>query len=253
MAKPKDMASALTSGAIRTVTIEDAPAIHAIYAPYVANTVISFEATPPSVEEMAARIQKTLGKYPWLVYTVDAEADKEVDAEADAEADKEAARQNGGEPATLARQDSRLDSLIAGYVYASSHRERAAYQWSVDVSVYVSPHYQRRNIGRGLYVALFELLAAQGFVNAYAGIALPNAASVGIHEALGFMPIGVYRQVGYKLGSWHDVGWWGLRLAAPALEPMPPRPISEFFETPVWSAALARGLACIKARTSPVL
>jgi phosphinothricin acetyltransferase len=135
---------------------------------------------------------------------------------------------------------------IAGYVYASSHRERAAYQWSVDVSVYVDPKYQRRNIGRGLYTALFELLRAQGYVNAYAGIALPNAGSVGIHEALGFEPIGVYRQVGYKLGSWHDVGWWCLRLSEPTTTPLPPRPICDLVGTPLWASAIESGLALIK-------
>jgi phosphinothricin acetyltransferase len=207
------------AGEIRTVTVDDAAAIHAIYAPYVAGTVISFEATPPSIDEMAGRIAKTMVKYPWLVY---------ID-----------------QPEQHHRQDK--DSCtLAGYAYASLHRERASYQWSVDVSVYVSPHYQRRSIGRGLYTALFDLLAAQGYVNAYAGIALPNAGSVGIHEALGFQPIGVYRQVGYKLGAWHDVSWWGLRLAEPMTEPRPPRPISDFVETAVWSSALARGLALIK-------
>ncbi len=201
------------AGHIRSVTVDDAPAIQAIYAPYVANTVISFEATPPSVDEMAARIHKAVGKFPWLVYVAEGK---------------------GSETPT-----------ILGYVYASSHRDRAAYQWSVDVSVYVSPHYQRRSIGRGLYTALFELLRAQRYVNAYAGIALPNPGSVGIHVALGFEPVGVYQQVGYKLGSWHDVGWWSLRLTPPTSEPLPPRPISDFVDTPVWASAIQSGLALI--------
>lgn len=204
---------------IRSVTVDDAPAIQAIYAPYVAETVISFEATPPTVDEMAMRIQKTAGKFPWLVCVVDGQ-------------NGDCLLPTGGE--------------LAGYVYASSHRERAAYQWSVDVSVYVSPHYQRRHIGRGLYTALFELLRAQGYVNAYAGIALPNAASVGIHTSLGFEPVGVYRQVGYKLGGWHDVGWWCLRLTNPVAKPQPPRPISDFINTPVWSQAIQSGETLIR-------
>jgi phosphinothricin acetyltransferase len=207
---------------IRSVTVDDAPAIQAIYAPYVAGTVISFEATPPTVDEMALRIQKTAGKFPWLVCVVSG-----VDG------------QNGSGLSPSGWE-------IAGYAYASSHRERAAYQWSVDVSVYVSPHHQRRNIGRGLYTALFDLLRAQGYVNAYAGIALPNPASVGIHTALGFEPVGVYQQVGYKLGGWHDVGWWCLRLANPTAEPQPPRSISDFIDTPVWSHAIQAGEAWIK-------
>lgn len=198
---------------IRAVTLQDAAAIQAIYAPYVTDTIISFEMTPPSIEEMAARIDKTLGKFPWLVYEIEGV--------------------NGRGP------------VIAGYVYASSHSERAAYQWSVNVSVYVDPRFQRRSIGRGLYTALFELLRAQGFVNAYAGISLPNAGSVGIHEALGFEFVGVYRQVGYKFGGWHDVGYWGLRLAEPSAAPSAPRPISELVGSSVWHAAIQRGLALI--------
>lgn len=193
---------------IRLATVDDAPAIQAIYAPYVAETVISFELTPPTVVEMAARIQKTVSKFPWLVYQTD-------------------------------------DQQIGGYVYATPHRERAAYQWSVDVSVYVSPHHQRRHIGRGLYTALFALLKAQGYLNAYAGVALPNPASVGIHTSLGFEPVGVYKQVGYKLGAWHDVGWWVLWLTTPPSEPSTPRPITDFIDTPVWSHAIQTGQSLI--------
>src|SRR6478609_3022531 len=175
------------AGYIRSVTVDDAPALQAIYAPYVAETIISFETTPPTVEEVAARIQKTLAKYPWLVYEIETREPKDLEPK-----DQESKDNVTGKPTVC--------PTIAGYVYASSHRERAAYQWSVDVSVYVHPAYQRRNIGRGLYTALFDLLRAQGYVNAYAGISLPNPGSVGIHTALGFEPVGIYRQVGYKMG-----------------------------------------------------
>jgi len=198
------------AGHIRSVNVDDAAAIQAIYAPFVTDTIISFETDAPTVEEIAARIQKIQHKFPWLVYVSDC-------------------------------------STIAGYVYASPHRERAAYQWSADVSVYVDPAYQRRNIGRGLYTALFELLRAQGYVNAYAGISLPNPGSVGIHSALGFELVGIYQQVGYKFGGWHDVGWWGLRLTPPMAKPVAPKPISNFVETPLWSAALQQGHALIRA------
>lgn len=196
------------TGEIRLVVESDAPAICAIYAPYVEETVISFETTSPSEEEIVARIRKTIGKFPWLVYVT--------------------------------------GSQIAGYVYASAHRERAAYQWSVDVSVYVLPQFQRRNIGRGLYTALFALLSAQGYVNAYAGITLPNTASVAIHEAMGFRPIGVYKEVGYKFGAWHDVGWWALRLGELRDKPLPPRPIGDFVNSDRWSSAIQHGLSLIR-------
>ena len=189
---------------IRMATPDDAPSVQAIYAPFVDETIISFEEVPPRVDEMAQRIAYVCAHYPWLVAVDD-------------------------------------DGAVMGYVYGSSHRTRPAYQWSVDVSVYVDPRCQRRGIGRGLYTALFALLRAQGYVNAYAGIALPNPASVGLHTALGFEPVGVYRQVGYKLGAWHDVGWWALQLTGPMPAPPPPQPIAGLIDTPVWDAALAAG------------
>jgi len=170
---------------IRLATIDDAVAIQRIYAPIVRDTVISFELEPPTVEEIARRIAKTLPEFPWLV------------------------DDRGG--------------VVAGYAYASRHRERPAYQWSVDVSCYVDERFRRQGVGRGLYLALLQVLRRQGFQSALAGIALPNAASVALHEAVGFEPLGVYRNVGFKLGRWRDTGWWQCSLGEPAAEPQPPR------------------------------
>ena len=158
------------SATVRVAIPEDAEAILAIYAPIVCETAISFEVEPPTRVEMQQRIATTLQQLPWLVC------------------------EHQGE--------------VLGYVYASPHRTRAAYQWSVDVSVYIQAQARRTGMGRALYHALFELLSLQGFYNCYAGITLPNPPSVGLHEALGFQPVGVYQAVGYKLGGWHDVGWW---------------------------------------------
>jgi L-amino acid N-acyltransferase YncA len=171
-------------GAIRFATPADAPEIRAIYAPFVTDTMISFELAAPSDDEMRSRIASTLATHPWIV----------------------------------------LESAgrVAGYAYASRHRDRLAYQWGVDVSCYVRPDMKRRGIGKSLYLALFGILRAQGFCNAYAGIALPNAASVGLHESVGFTPLGVYRGVGHKLGAWHDVGWWECRLRDLPAEPVAP-------------------------------
>ena len=174
---------------IRLATLDDAAAVAAIYAPYVADTVISFEVAPPSVDEMRGRIAATLPKFPWLVF------------------------QDAGQ--------------VAGYAYASAHRTREAYQWSVDVAVYIAGTHHRRGIGRGLYGTLFPMLARQGYVNAYAGITLPNENSVGLHEAMGFRPVGVYRNVGFKMGQWLDVGWWHLALQSLPDAPLPPRPPSQ--------------------------
>jgi phosphinothricin acetyltransferase len=171
----------------------DAAACAEIYAPFVARTAISFEDQSPGEAEMARRIADISSRFPWLV--------------------------------------AELDGAVAGYAYASAHRERAAYRWAVDVAVYVRSARQRRGIGRALYETLFERLAAQGFRVACAGITLPNPASVALHETLGFGPVGVYRQIGYKLGVWHDVAWYQRPLAtagsAPPGEPIVPPRLSE--------------------------
>jgi len=100
------------------------------------------------------------------------------------------------------------DGAVAGYAYGSPHRERAAYSSSCDVAVYVDPVHARQGIGRALYAQLLPLLATRGFHAAFAGIALPNEGSVALHETMGFTPVGIYREVGWKLGGWRDVGWW---------------------------------------------
>lgn len=130
-----------------------------------------------------------------------------------------AARMANGYPWLVAAAEGE----VAGYAYASAHSSRAAYRWSADVSVYIDATRQRAGLGRALYRELFERLRALGHVNAYAGIALPNEASVGLHEALGFTPVGVYEGVGFKHGRWIDVGWWQFRLT-PAHAPRPTPP-----------------------------
>ena len=173
---------------IRPAAEEDAEQILAIYGPIVTQTAISFEVVPPKVEEMRVRISSTLARLPWLVYS-----------------------EAGG---------------VLGYAYASQHRQRSAYQWSVDVSVYVKPEIQRRGVGRRLYGSLFEILRSQGYYSAYAGITLPNEGSIGLHTRMGFEPVGVYRGVGYNLGSWHDVSWWQLTLRVCDGVPSPPTPFA---------------------------
>ena len=123
-----------------------------------------------------------------------------------------------------------VDEGILGYAYAGEHRTRAAYRWSVDVSVYVAEHARRRGVGRRLYAALCAVLREQGFHNAFAGIALPNDASLELHRAAGFMPVGVYRDVGYKLGAWRDVAWLQRQLLPPSPAAPEPRPFAELRE-----------------------
>jgi phosphinothricin acetyltransferase len=189
---------------IRVARSADVEALAGIYAPYVTGSAISFEVEPPSAEEMGVRLRACLTVAPWLVLV------------------------DGGQ--------------MLGFAYASRHRERAAYRWSVDASVYVREDARRRGIGRSLYTSLFALLRLSRFFVAHAGITLPNAASVGLHESLGFEPVGVYASVGYKNGSWHDVGWWRLPLRAPVPAPAEPLSFPELVRSPDFDVALRAGL-----------
>ena len=162
-------------GNIRVAQPADAAALAAIYAPIVRDTTISFEVEPPTREDMARRVAATLPTHPWLV--------------------------------------AERDGQVTGYAYASRHRDRASYRWSVDVSAYVDARARRCGMGRALYGKLISILRRQGFHAAFAGIALPNEPSVGLHEAVGFRPVGIYKEVGFKHGQWRDVGWWRLALS----------------------------------------
>jgi phosphinothricin acetyltransferase len=155
---------------IRLARTEDAAACAAIYRPYVTESWVSFELEAPDPAEMAARIARYGASHAWLI------------------------AERAGE--------------VIGYAYASPHRDRAAYASSCDVAIYVASAAARSGVGRALYGELLAGLKAQGLHAAFAGIALPNPASIALHEACGFTPLGVYREVGFKMGGWRDVGWW---------------------------------------------
>ena len=193
---------------IRPASVDDAAQVLDIYAPVVRDSPTSFELAPPSIEEMRGRISKCLGHGAWL------------------------ACERAG--------------LVVGYAYGGRWRERPAYRWSTEVSVYVRDGEQGRGLGRALYTSLLAALRVQGFFNAYAGITLPNAPSVGLHEAFGFEPVGVYKRAGYKFGAWHDVGWWQLALKAPEDDPAEPRALGEVCETAEWREALRSGEALLR-------
>ena len=197
-----------SSALIRFASGGDAEQVAAIYAPSVTDTIVSFETEAPSALEMRRRIEGTLQRFPWLV---------------------------------CERQ-----GRVLGYAYAGAHHSRAAYQWSVDVSAYVHEGERRAGVGRALYTSLISLLTLQGFYNAYAGISLPNPASVGLHEAMGFRPVGVYRGVGYKLGAWHDVGWWHFALRQRRADPDPPADLPSILGSAAYGVALASGLPFLR-------
>lgn len=175
---------------LRAASPADAEAIAAIYAPYVTDSIVSFETRPPTIEEMRARIEAGGDLYPWLI-----------------------AEEGPG--------------AVLGYAYASAFRPRPAYRYAVETSVYLAGGAQGRGLGEHLYRTLIEKLTTQGFTQAIGAITLPNPASVRLHEKVGFFEAGVYRQVGYKLGRWLDVGLWQRALAPPQDPPVEPRPLSE--------------------------
>ena len=174
--------------ALRLATPADAAGCLAIYRPFVETSHTTFETDVPSLDEFARRIESTLAARPWIV-----------------------AEENG---------------RVVGYAYASPIKDRAAYQWSVEVAVYVAAEWRGRGVGRALYEALFRCLAGQGFVNAIGIIALPNDASIALHESLGFEKISHLKEIGFKLGKWHDSGWWQKRLASLPANPTPPRALA---------------------------
>jgi phosphinothricin acetyltransferase len=162
---------------IRPATKEDALVISEIYRPYVLDTAISFELEPPSLAEMRKRIIETSEVFPWLV---------------------------------LEEQGT-----IQGYAYASPFKSRCAYSWSVESTVYVRSGCHRRGVGKKLYQNLLNQLKIRGAVNVIGGISLPNSASVGLHESLGFKQVAQFKDIGFKLGKWWDVGYWQLQLQKP--------------------------------------
>ncbi|HYE29465.1 MAG TPA: GNAT family N-acetyltransferase [Allosphingosinicella sp.] len=172
---------------LRSATPDDAAAIADLYASYVTGSAVSFETEAPDAEAMRARIEGTGALYPWIA------------AEAG-------------------------DGTLLGYAHAARFRERSAYRFTVETTIYLRPETAGRGLGRRLYAPLIATLEAQGFTQAIAAITLPNPASVALHERLGFGQAGTYLEVGWKLGAWHDVGLWQRALAPAASPPVEPRP-----------------------------
>ena len=210
---------------IRLATTADAAAIAAIYAPYCESTVISFEEAGPSDEEMARRISAVGATRPWIVL--------------------EAA---GGPREGAPPHSSSEGTRVIGYAYASPHHERSAYRWSVSTAVYVDRLQHRRGAGRALYTTLFAALRQLGYRQATAGITLPNPASVGLHAAFGFAPVGVYRRIGYKMDGWHDVAWYQAEIQPAVERPAEPRFIQEIAGGLAWHEAVTLGLEAFRGR-----
>lgn len=196
------------SNKVRLAVIEDSEKILNIYKPFITNTIITFEYDVPLLEEFEDRMKSVQSRYPWFVCEIDDE--------------------------------------IVGYAYASKFNERMAYDWSVDFSIYISPEYQGRKIGKGLYHALLKTLKLQGFCNAYALITSPNIKSESMHKSLGFREMGVCKNAGYKMGQWHDVKWFELEFSKHDEKPYKPKKISEIKETKEFIEILEEATEIIK-------
>lgn len=177
------------AASIRLARPDDAAACQQIYRPFVERSAVSFELAVPSVQDMAGRIEAVLSTAPWLVC------------------------EHAGQ--------------VQGYAYATAIRERPAYRWWMESTIYLAPEARGTGQGRRLYEALMTLLRRQGFVGVLGVITLPNVASVALHERLGFRPLTVLPRAGFKLGAWHDVGWWHLALCDPPAAPEPPKTPAE--------------------------
>lgn len=173
---------------IRFADQNDAAAMLAIYAPYIRDTAITFEYEVPSAAEFAGRVESVTAQFPWLLCEVDGQA--------------------------------------AGYAYASRFRPRAAFQWDAEVSIYLSPAFQRMGIATALYNCMESILLAQGYRNLYALITHPHPASEGLHASRGYRTLGIYRGTGYKFGKWHDLAVMEKQIAPLELDPLPCKPCS---------------------------
>lgn len=186
---------------IRLVNVNDAAAILEVYKPYVLQTANTFEYDVPTVEEIQNRIKKISAQYPYLV--------------------------------------CEYDGVIIGYAYGSTHRERTAYQWSPEVTVYVSEEFHRKGVARTLYSALFPMLRMQGYHSMYAGVLSTNIKSVEFHRAMGFEDIGLFKNIGYKLGEWHTNLWMQGFLQEHKIAPPVPISIDAIKETEAFKNIMA--------------
>lgn len=185
---------------VRLATPDDGPACAAVYAPYVTGTSISFELVPPDGTEMASRIARTIERTPWVVVEV--------------------------------------DGVVRAYAYGSRHRDRAAYDWTVETTVYVDREFARRGLGRIAMSAVLAIIRLQGAHLAVAGVTPPNPGSVALHETLGFTRVGEFEAMGWKFGRWHGVEWFALELGPREGEPAPLVPLPALSGSPALEAAL---------------
>lgn len=193
---------------IRSANQQDTEKMLALYAPYILNSTVSFETEVPGREEFQQRVSHYQEKLPWLVCDI--------------------------------------DNKLAGYAYAADHRLRQAYEVTKELSVYVHSDFWQCGVATALYTSLIEILKAQGVSNVLAGITLPNSVSVSFHESMGFKPVGIYHNVGYKFGSFQDTGWWELMLGTKNKNPLQLVKVNKIINTRTWKDAMEKGISKIR-------
>ncbi len=181
---------------IRLAERKDVAGIIDIYKPYILETAVTFDEEVPSEEEMWARVQAIQKEHPYLVCIIDGQ--------------------------------------VAGYAYYSAYRSRASYRWAKEISVYIHPRFRKNKVGSALYSALFEIARAQGIFTLLAIITIPNEASIGFHEKLGFVKCAEFKNIGFKLGEWRTVGWWQCNLFDDQKKPGEIVPLTEIMNTQVF-------------------
>lgn len=194
---------------IRLAEKRDVPGILEIYAPFILNTAVTFEEEVPDEKSFWERIQGIMAELPFLV--------------------------------------CEIDGRIAGYAYASGYRSRASYRWSKEVSVYIHPDFRRKRVAHALYTSLNQIVQYQGIADLLAIITMPNESSVAFHEHFGYRKCAEFKNVGYKLNQWQNVGWFDLFLQdenKPPLERI--IPLNEVVGLPVFQNAIENGLRVLK-------
>lgn len=193
---------------IRMAKKEDTTQQLDIYAPFILDSAVSFELEVPDPEDYWRRIQGIQAAAPWMVCDI--------------------------------------EDRISGFAYAGPHRNRAAYQWSRELSVYVHPEFRRKGVAQALYYTIVRILKLQGYRNVFAGIVVPNPASIAFHRQFGFKPIGVYEGVGYKMGKWQNVSWWGLTLGDLITPPGKIASLDQLSGTRAFEDCIVAGLKALK-------
>ncbi|WP_222915206.1 GNAT family N-acetyltransferase [Natrinema sp. SYSU A 869] len=225
-----------TDARIRVATPVDAAAVRDIYAPFCESTAVTFEETVPAEAELVDRIESTLEHHPWLV----CEVDNAEQSRGNSASSRPVEDESFQDSASSRTQPG--DGEVVGYAYAGPLRKRRAYEWVVELSVYVADSARRVGVGQALYESLFAVLERQGIRDAYAVTTVPNPETERFHERMGFERLVDFPAIGYTQDEWQDVAWWRRPLAEKSETPERPRPFPAVREDEDWESLVRTGV-----------